>query len=267
MNDITDKLKEIFIIYIIVLLHLEIINEHDAVKIYYGFYKSEFNLFTDKNFLVQISKILKAMKYNILVKYINFIYIIGLLDNKYYEIIKLYNKSKLSKENKVEITYNDIILCNVSNSYDIYEVSEYIFDNIITYLESFDRSSNFKYFLFTKDNTNIHKTELISRLQLLNKIIGEHLLYLLVNKQNRKYTYHTNILIHTKESADMLTYSELYYYSQSIINKIKENIEDYNKDIEFLKYLKIIVLCYIDDYVDKTTQKFYEKLVKKYIMI
>jgi len=267
-NNIIFKIKEIFIIYIIILLNLKIITEHESIKIYYGFYKSNFNLFIDKNYLFQILQILKSIKYNILLKYICFIYIIAKIDTEYYEIINLYNKSKIGKAQLIKITHDNIINCKIDQTNDIYNELDFIFDNLKDYLVSFDRSSIFKYFLMSKNEyiKNIHKHELINRLEQVKKIVGDKLLYLLVNKKNRKYTYQQDIIIHNKEYLIMMTYNELYYYSQSIFNKINENIKDYLKDIEFVKYLKIIVLCYLDDYNDKTSKKFYEKLVKKYII-
>ena len=85
----------------------------------------------------------------------------------------------------------------------------------------------------------------------------------ILNKEDRKKK--NKIYLYDKDYLEMMSYDELIKYIFVLFSEIHQNIDNYLRDIEFNKYLKIIIICYIDENNDKISLKFHQKILKKYI--
>lgn len=279
--NIFDKIKQIFLIYIIILVKLEVLKINESIKIIYLFYKNNINLLSDKDFFINIFNIISNIKngdLNVFLKYLTFFYIIGTIDNYNLEFLKLINKSKLYKKTEKEIDTDNL------SSNQLYTIT-YDFNNIKNelieiknYLYSFEilnNKNNFlKQFLFVKNDSlkKIHKEEIITRLELLYEMIGHKLLLFILDKKNRKKKElksvdDIKVELVTYYDTEMMEYTKLIKYSFLLFMKIDKNIDSFIQDFEFIKYLKIILINYIVSGNDKITSKFHEKLMKKYVLL
>ena len=103
-------------------------------------------------------------------------------------------------------------------------------------------------------------------------MIGYKLLIFILNKKNRKKKELNSIdnlelEIVTFNDLYNMEYNKLIKYCFLLFMKIDKNIDTFIQDFEFVKYLKIIVINYIDNNEDKITHKFHDKLLKKYVLI
>lgn len=92
-NDLFDKIKKIFLIYIIILLKFEIVKINESIKIIYFFYKNNINLLSDNKFFINILDTIKNCNntdLNIFSKYLTFLFIIGFIDEYNNEFLILH---------------------------------------------------------------------------------------------------------------------------------------------------------------------------------
>lgn len=271
MDDIYDKIKQIFLIYIIILTKLEILKVNMSVKIVYFFYKNNINLVSDKNFFINILNTIKVINNNdltIFSKYLTFIFIIGYIDEYNIKLFRLINQSKLFKNtnNKLDLDqitadYSDIInkLIDIKNYLNTFEILN-------------DRNKFFRQITNNKNDSlkKIYKEELLNRVKILCDILGNRLLMFIINKKNRK----KKELI-SDYDLEIIFFNDLYSmddnetidYCFLLFIKVSKNIDSFIKDFEFIKYLKIIIGNYVKDPTDLITPNFHEKLIKKYVLI
>ncbi len=267
MDDIYDKIKQIFLIYIIILTKLEILKVNISVKLVYFFYKNNINLVSDRVFFINIINTIKNIDnnnyLNILLKYLTFIFIIGSIDNYNIKLSTLINQSKLFKNKTTDDNSDsDIInkLIDIKNYLDCFEIVN-------------DRNKFFKQIIASNKNDSlkkIYKEELINRVKTLCDILGNRLLMFILNKKNRK----KKELI-TDFDLEIIFFNDLYSmddnqtfdYCLLLFIKASKNIDSFIQDFEFIKYLKIIINNYIKDSNDLITPNFHEKLIKKYVLI
>jgi hypothetical protein len=281
INIYIDKIKQIFLIYIIILIKLEILKINESIKIIYLFYKNNINLVSDKEFFISIFNTIQNLNeenLNIFCKYLTFVFIMGTIDNYNKQFLKLINESKLFKDTQKEIDVDNLQSNNLYHITDDFNNIKDELSEIKKYISSFEilnNKNNFlKQFLFVKNDSikNFHKEEIINRLELLCNMIGYKLLIFILNKKNRKKKELNSIdnlelEIVTFNDLYNMEYNKLIKYCFLLFMKIDKNIDTFIQDFEFVKYLKIIVINYIDNNEDKITHKFHDKLLKKYVLI
>ncbi len=271
MFDITaciiEKIKEIFVIYILIQLHLDIINEDDAIIFFYKFTEKKYNLIINSQQFNSIIEYLKLTKFDKLIKYITFIFVISILEEESDKIINYCNKSNLYKVNKKKIEiYEETNNSNIINKYN--NINNEI-DYIKNYLLSFEFNKKKGIFLSgiycanSLDIKNINKNELIDRIKLLYLQLGKSFVFFIANKKDRKNP-NSYFDILEESYLEEMQYEELVKYCIIFFDKINKNLENMKKDFEFCKYLKIIYLNFVETKTDKITDKLYKKLLKKY---
>jgi hypothetical protein len=281
INIFIDKIKQIFLIYIIILVKLDILKINESIKIIYLFYKNDINLLSDIHFYKNVYYTIKNLNdndLNIFSKYLTFLYIIANIDDYNMKFLKLLNESKLFKDTKKEIDTKNLISNKLYQiTYDFNNIKDELCD-LKKYIDSFEihnNKNNFvKQFLFIKNDLikKIHKDEIIGRLELLCDMIGYKLLLFILNKKNRKkkeLNSIDNLELEFVTLSDLynMEYNKVIKYCFLLFMKIDKNIDSFIQDFEFVKYLKIIVINYIVNGEDKITHKFHEKILKKYVFI
>jgi hypothetical protein len=279
--NIFDKIKQIFLIYIIILVKLEVLKINESIKIIYLLYKNNINLLTDKDFFINIVNTISNIKnedLNIFLKYLTFFYIIGTIDNYNLKFLKLINKSELYKKTEKEIDTDNLVsnqLYTITDNFnninnELIEIKNYLYS-----FEILNNKNNFlKQFLFVKDDSlkKLHKEEIISRLELLCNMFGKKLLLFILNKKNRKKKEvksidNIQVELVTYYDLEIMEYTKIIKYSFLLFMKIDKNIDSFKQDFEFIKYLKIILINYIVSGNDKITSRFHEKIMKKYVLL
>lgn len=277
--DILDKIKDIFIIYIIVLYNTGILKIDNSIDIIFGFYKINFNIIENKFFFIKINNyLLSNNKENNdflkLSKYMTFIYVVSKINKDIIQLIKNINNCKLykSQNRKINLYELDIFNGELYQNNTIFTCLKNELEFIKKYIESYEffgKKNNLFTFGFlksTEKNQNLHKNELIERIDLLFKQLGYKLINFILNKKNRNKDKSDYLEILDIEYLQNLEYKEILKYFYKLFNEINNNLDSFLKDFEFCKYLKVILITFVDDHVDKISIKLHEKLIKKYVI-
>jgi len=199
-------------------------------------------------------------------KYLVLLIIIYNINTEILEFVDFLNKSKLFKlsKNNIYIDETNIYTDDIDN---IKAIELILYDNIEiinNYLISY-KIDTLNFFSLNEITLNIIKSELIERFKLLKKMFGSRLLNFLLNRKTRKkYSF---IEIYDDNYLVLMKNSELIEYINKIFSRINNNIKKLKTDIEFNKYLQIIFINYIrNETKNQITKKFYNKLIKKYLI-
>ncbi len=283
LNEVQDityiHIKHIFIIYIITLLKMNIITINTCIYIFFLFYKNNFNLLDDGHFFIKIMNnyLIEQKEISKLTKYLTFIYVISTLNSIKLNFINLLNKSKLYKMQKKKL---------IISEEEIYS------DNLHIVLDTFNKTNDeilylnkyIKSYEFISEKPNIFKLtlikpknifkpdlkfEIINRIELLKENLGISLLEFILKKKDRKKDKNNieYLELYDYEYLSTMSYDEILKYSFKLFYEIDNNLIAYSKDFEFLKYLKLIIINYFENFDDKISIKLFEKLLKKYIVL
>jgi hypothetical protein len=273
-------IKNIFALYIFILLNLKLIDCELAIKFFYYFYKMNYNLLDDVQFYLNlINNAISDENRDIqkLKKYTTCIFIISKINSDAENIIKTLNRTKLYKLQKRII---DVKKTNNSHSQDIdlnLDITNIInFEKTIrteleilkNYISSYDNKKNSiamtGIYAIPEKAQNIYKKELIERYNLLRNMISDKLILLFVNKKSRKSRF--ELELYNTEYLESLKYIDIVHYITFLFDQLNKNIDKYINDIEFNKNLQIIVNAFLKDQDDQITKKFHSRILKKYII-
>jgi len=265
------KIKEIFLLYIIILINFNILTEYDALIIIYDFNLINFSLLENKTFFEQIKIITDN---NMLTKYLDFFYVIYQMNSYYINLTNLINNTKLFAINKrkIIIEQSEYFVLNNESIINNYNIINNEIEFLLNYINSYEINKNNYDFLFSFkseniNNKDVHKYEVINRIILIYNMLGTKLIEFILNKPNRKKVSNTKINIISIEQLRDLKYDELIKYTYIFFDTIEQNLKHFLKDFEFTKYLKIIMCTFFESKQDNITNKLHEKIVKKYINI
>jgi hypothetical protein len=279
--NIIDRIKEIFILYIIILYHYKILDIDKIIDIIFGFYKINFNIIDNRVFFIKINNYLLTNNnenndFFKLSKYMTFIHVISKINEDIIQFIKLINNCKVYKSQNRQIKLDDYDILNgdLYHNNTIFTCLKDEIEFIKKYIESYEffgKKNNFFTFGFIDAKTEdqeTHKIEIINRIIMIKKKLGEKLLYFILYKKDRKKTQKMDYIdIYEDDYLYKLKYMEILQYSYKLFNELNDILTSYLKDFEFCKYLKAIIISFINDHKDKITQKLHEKLIKKYVIL
>lgn len=249
--------------YVFLMNKFKFIKDKETINIFFYFYKMRYKILQDDRIYELINFDDNNTK---LEKYLVLLIIIYNINTEILEFVDFLNKSKLFKlsKNNIYIDETNIYTDDIDN---IKAIELILYDNIEiinNYLISY-KIDTLNFFSLNEITLNIIKSELIERFKLLKKMFGSRLLNFLLNRKTRKkYSF---IEIYDDNYLVLMKNSELIEYINKIFSRINNNIKKLKTDIEFNKYLQIIFINYIrNETKNQITKKFYNKLIKKYLI-